>query len=254
MATLSSLDTTSVPLLGAAALVVWYVVTAFYSWYRLRHVPGPTLASFSYLWVAKNTLLGRSAIELKGLKKYGSLVRISPNYLVTDDADLLRKISSARSRYGRDQWFEGFKFDEHDNMGSISDVAAHDRVRAKVASGYCGRDNVDIEGGVDSQIAHLIALIRRKHLSAGDQTNPVDFAFIARYFTLDVITRVGYGKPFGFLDGGDLYGYLRSTDRFLVILSLALDMPALRNMFQSPLLKRFAPKTTDEQGFGKIIG
>ena len=85
-------------LLGAAAVAVgYYVVSSFASWFRLRHVPGPFLASFSYLWLARINLLGITSHQLLSLRKYGSVVRIAPNYVLTEDQAELRCISGARS-------------------------------------------------------------------------------------------------------------------------------------------------------------
>lgn len=43
----------NVLLLALVAIPLWYAVTAFISWYRLRGIPGPFLASFSYVWLAR---------------------------------------------------------------------------------------------------------------------------------------------------------------------------------------------------------
>lgn len=39
----------SLPAIGLGLLVAWFVGSTLYQWQRLRHVPGPWLASFSYL-------------------------------------------------------------------------------------------------------------------------------------------------------------------------------------------------------------
>lgn len=66
-----------------------YAVWTFAIWYRLRHIPGPFTASFSYLWVTKTVLRGQSLSAYTSLKKYGSMVRIGPNYVVADDPSVL---------------------------------------------------------------------------------------------------------------------------------------------------------------------
>ncbi|RYP60150.1 hypothetical protein DL769_008243 [Monosporascus sp. CRB-8-3] len=40
-------------LLALAAAVAYFLTSSFISWYRLRHIPGPFLASGSYLWLAR---------------------------------------------------------------------------------------------------------------------------------------------------------------------------------------------------------
>lgn len=90
-----------------------------YRWYRLSHIPGPFWASFSSLWMVKVTLEGRAPEAWKqATDKYGpsapsqifirptltvigSLARVGPNDLVTDDPDVLRRMMAVRSSYTR---------------------------------------------------------------------------------------------------------------------------------------------------------
>ncbi|KAH8878956.1 cytochrome P450 [Thozetella sp. PMI_491] len=237
-------------------LIAWYISSALRAWYRLRHIPGPRLASFSHLWIAVHTFRGNNHKAYMGLRKYGPLVRNGPNYLVTDDPDVLRTISGARSKYVRDPWYH-VKFDpDRDTMASTLDTVVHDAIKAKVASGYSGRENPDLEAAVDSQVSRLVGLIRRKHLSTNDRLRRVDFCSFARFFTLDVITRLGYGKAFGYLDEGiDIYGWIAQIDGALALMSLAMDVPAIRRVvFSSFMLKLFGPKTWDQKGVGKMMG
>lgn len=77
-------------LLALGGLTLCYLVSAVRSWARLRSVPGPWVASFSYTWLARVAASGRQAPIYQDLnKQYGSsLVRIGPNELTTDDPQL----------------------------------------------------------------------------------------------------------------------------------------------------------------------
>ncbi len=250
---------------GPAAIIGWvvailvasYTVTAFRTWYRLRHIPGPWLASFSYLWMVINTLRGRNDVAYLGLRKYGSLVRNGPNYLVTDDPEVLRRMAAARSKYSRDGWYAAAKwYPEVETMASMLDTAEHDKFKAKTAAGYSGRENPDLEVAVDSQVNRLVSLIRRKHLSNGEDLNATDFAPLSRYFTLDVITRLGMSQPFGYLDEGeDIFGYAKTVDDMVKKISFSMEIPLARSFLLSPFVfKIIGPKTTDKEGLGKVMG
>ncbi|KAH8883297.1 cytochrome P450 [Thozetella sp. PMI_491] len=241
----------------AGGFIAWSVASTFWSWYRLRHIPGPRLGSISHLWIGYHILSGNSINAFRGLKVYGSLVRVGPNYLVTDDPDVLRKMAAARTKYRRDDWFSAIKFDpKMDNMISLLDTAEHDTLKAKVARGYSGRENPDLEASVDSELIRLVDLIRRKYVSVGDNSPRFDFAMISRCFTMDVITRLGYGKAFGHLDEGtDVYGFIAQIDQLLAFLATSADIPWIRRfMFSALGLRLFGPKPTDAKGIGKIIG
>ena len=241
--------------LGAGALAVWYAISSFTTWFRLRHIPGPFLASFSYLWLMKNNMLGISSTQLLSLKRYGSVVRVGPNYVLTDDPDALRRISGARSTYGRDAWWKGVRIDpRQDNMLTTTDTAAHDRLKAQTANGYNGRDNVDIEGGVDAQLVQLKSLIRRHYLSTAADMQQVDLVWIIRFFTLDVVTSLAYGEPFGYLQANeDLFGFNQQVQELSKPMSVMLDTPFLRTLIDSPLAPHFLPKVTDKKGMGRLI-
>ncbi|KAK3388028.1 cytochrome P450 [Podospora didyma] len=237
--------------------LLWYIATSITTYHRLRHIPGPWLASFSYLWLILTTFRNHTRESFLSLVKYGALVRVGPNYLVTSDPEILRKIQSARSTYVRDPWYASVKLHPHqDSLFNILDNDAHDILKTKTMSGYSGRENGDPEVVVDSQIIRLLTLIRRKYLSTDDKLLSADFGALSRYFTLDVITRLAFGEPFGHLDDGtDVYGWIEHIDRILTVAGLAGDIPLIRNMVFSKWGTRlFGPKPTDKRGVGRVTG
>lgn len=124
--------------------VSWFFISTFKAWYRLSHVPGPFLASFSSLWIVKQILKARIGSALLELQEHGPLVRVGPNYLLTDDPDTLRQISTARSQYNRDEWWVTLSLTPGSvNLATILEAEPHDKVKAKMAAAYAGRDNMD---------------------------------------------------------------------------------------------------------------
>lgn len=162
-------------LAGLGLLVSYFTLSTIYSWYRLRHIPGPLLASISYFWQLRAGMSGRRAELYRDVnKKYGSLARIGPNELLTNDPKLIMHMSAARATFTRSTWYAAFKFHPYiDNIANLIDTGAHDRLRAKLAPGYSGKDNPSLEGDVDEQLASLVALIRRRYISKGDQYRPL---------------------------------------------------------------------------------
>ncbi|KAK6951145.1 hypothetical protein Daesc_007676 [Daldinia eschscholtzii] len=240
---------------SASLLLLWFIISTIVAWYRLRHIPGPFLASFSPFWLVQVIIRGKLQKEFIELKKYGPLVRIAPNYVVTSDPEVLRRLASSRSNYGKDEWYESVRFAPwHESMLTLLDNRAHDDRKAMTLKGYNGRENSDLEFAIDSQIVYFIDVVRRNHLSTSE-TRYVDFATLSRYFTLDVITRLAYGKAFGFMDSDDLYGYTSKIDDGLKFLNLAQEIPFVRRViFSHTFYALFGAKPTDETGIGKIMG
>ena len=66
----------------------------------------------------------------------GSLARIGPNQLVTNDYELIRRMCGARSRYVRDDSFVASRFDPpNDHVGSTINEKKHSDLRAKLSVG-----------------------------------------------------------------------------------------------------------------------
>ncbi|KAI1497270.1 pisatin demethylase [Biscogniauxia marginata] len=247
-------------LLGLFAAVTYYVVSVVIAWYRLRKIPGPFLASFSYIWLARVAMSGRQYYIYRDLcKKYGSLVRVGPNELTTDDPEVIRRMSAARSTYGKDSWYIGGRFNPyHDSMFTCLDVNEHDNIKAKTAAAYGGRETPELELSVDNQINTLLHIIRTKYSwSPARKDAPfLDMGKIMSFLTMDVISCAAFGKEIGYLrEQSDLYNFLRGVRDNWPRLALVLDIPMVRDILFSPLyLKLFGPKPTDKEGLGALMG
>jgi len=260
---MSTLGTPDLLTWGGGLVVAWYIASCIAAFYRLRHIPGPFLARFSYFPHLCNILAGRFKLAYEDIHdKYangGPFVRIAPTLVVTNDPDVLRHIGAARSAYGRHEWYRAARFHpEYENVACMIENETHDRAKAKTASGYSGREvGSEFEPAIDAVIASLAHLIRRKHLSTGAKGSPVDISLLLRLFTVDVITRLGYGKAFGHLDDGvDLYGFLAEASATYKFSTLLLEIPVLRRAVFSRfgLLSVLGPRETDKRGVGRIMG
>lgn len=66
----------------------------------------------------------------------GSLVRVAPDELITDDPDILRKISAVRSPYRRSGFYDGMRLEaDYNHVLSERDENRHNDLRAKMGAG-----------------------------------------------------------------------------------------------------------------------
>ncbi|KAI1438062.1 cytochrome P450 [Xylaria sp. CBS 124048] len=243
-------------------LIAGYVVAStVYQWHRLRYIPGPFLASFSYLWVGYSGFSGKQYEIYRPLgEKYGPLVRIGPMELSTDDPEIIRRISNAKSSYPRSGWYDGARFHPtSDAMFTMLDPTTHDNHKAKTALGYSGRETPDLESAVDEQIENLTGLIRKKYVRKPGTDSalvPLDISDLIPLFTLDVISRIALGKEFGCLkEGKDIHGFYHVVEQYLPVQNVFADVPWARNVVFSNLgIKLIGPKPTDRAGLGKMMG
>jgi hypothetical protein len=63
-------------------------------------------------------------------------VRIGPNELVTNDPNILRRMSAVRSLYTRSEWYDGARLEpDYHSMFSERNEERHNMLRAKAAIG-----------------------------------------------------------------------------------------------------------------------
>ncbi|ROW15878.1 hypothetical protein VPNG_02637 [Cytospora leucostoma] len=203
------------------------------------------------------TATGQEAWVYKNLaKKYGHLIRVGPNLVLTDDPDVLRRIGGARSTYGKDGFYGStIKHPDHENMFSTIDVPEHDKVKAKLAGAYGGRETLALEPIVDNFMTVLVQYLRTKCAQDPDLNTVVELASVINYFTMDVITRVAFGREFGFLERDtDAHGILAANRVALRTNAIPIAVPWLRDITTSRwFLKAFGPKPTDKTGLGVAI-
>ncbi|KAI1500203.1 cytochrome P450 [Biscogniauxia marginata] len=246
-------------LYGVSIAFVILVAHNFRSWYRLRHIPGPFLASTSVVWVLRRALSGKLHEHLRDVsEQYGPLVRIGPNELLSTDPVVLRMMSAVRSPYTKGDFYEtGRIIPEEDTVVSLRNDAAHRVLRAKMGTAFGGKEN---EGfgfgvGIDRQVLELVKLINSKYLSSTADYRPVQFFQKISFFTLDVIGDISFGGAFGYLrEDSDLYNYHEISEGSLPIMNILSVMPWLAKVAYKWPFNVMLPKEGDQIGFGRLMG
>jgi hypothetical protein len=84
----------------------------------------------------------------------------------------------------------------------------------------------------------------------------MDLAQKAQFFTIDVITDLATGAPFGDLTSdADQHEYLRTATEAQPAFVMISSVPALTRLLQIPWIgKRLFPTSQDEIGMGKMMG
>ncbi|KAI9768093.1 MAG: hypothetical protein M1840_005127 [Geoglossum simile] len=201
---------------------------------------------------------GRMCEELEAAcKKYGPLVRVSGNALTTNDPEVIIRMGAARSPYRRSNEYKAARLDPtSETVLSVLDETKHAELRAKMSAGYSGKDNPHLEKCIDNRILDLVKLIEDKYISEGSCLRPMDFARKAQYFTLDVITDIAFGEPFGDLTADeDVHEYLTTIDRLMPVLHWITVFPDIADLAAIPWIGRMVlPSSGDDFGVGKVMG
>ncbi|KAJ4175219.1 hypothetical protein NW754_005639 [Fusarium falciforme] len=234
-------------------LIFWSGISTWRQYNRLRDFKGPRLAGFSKWWLIRTVGSGRAYLDFwEVTKKYGSIARVSPNDLLTDDPDLMKNILNVRTEYRRSPWYDGMRFDPaNNNILSWRDEDEHFKLRSKMSAGYGGREVENLEPKIDKNILAFIKLLRKY----ADENKPVDLGRRAQFFTLDVLSDLAFGEPFGFLEtDSDVYEYIKTTEETLPMVMVTTVVPWLVKVLSSPIFKSLLPSEKDRLGFGRVMG
>ncbi|KAH8748372.1 cytochrome P450 [Hyaloscypha finlandica] len=240
-----------------AILVGYAFISRLRTWFRLRHIPGPAFAGFSKAWLLRKAIGGRFHLDTaEACEKYGSLVRLGPNELVTSDPTILRRMSAVRSPYRKSDWYNGGRLEpEYFSMFSETNEERHLELRAKCAVGYAGKENEYLEMSINDNIAKLVQLLDSRYVSTSMEFKPVDMAAKFQFLTLDIISEIAFRTAFGNLEADDdISSYMKTMEGMFPLATLLGTWPALAKVFFSKPLRRFLPKDTDTAGMGKLMG
>ncbi|KAF4556516.1 Cytochrome P450-like protein 48 [Elsinoe fawcettii] len=243
---------------GLLAAIVLLTLQSLSSYFRLRQFPGPKLAAFSRLWMLKCVYNKDLHLQLKAAcDKYGPIIRIGPNDLVTSDPELLSRMSSVRSPYSRSDFYSGTQFDlELNHVFSERDEERHLDLRRRLSPGYSGKENPSLEASVSNRIIDLLDLIDKQYTSSGASLKPFEFSKTAQFFTLDVISDIAFGEPIGFLSKNkDINGYCHVVEEALPAFEWAAVLPLINQIARLPYINKLVmPTAEDKTGVGMIMG
>ncbi|KAJ0307046.1 hypothetical protein COL5a_009483 [Colletotrichum fioriniae] len=161
----------------------------------------------------------------------------------------MRLMLGVRSEYRRSDWYDGMRFNpSRDNVLSCRDEDEHAKLRSKMVAGYSGREVQAFEQKIDENLVRLIELIE----GYVDERKPLDFGRKAQFFTLDVISDLAFGEPFGFVGSdSDMYEYIKTTEENLPVFMGMTVVPWVIRLFRYPLLRSMLPTEKDRLGFAK---
>ena len=247
-------------LVSIAALTLIQSTAA--STFHLRSFSGPWWAAYTRLWLSKTLASTNSAqVFVDVNKKYGSIARIGPNHLVTDDPELTRRILAVGSKWRRGPWFDAIRIDPRvPNIVSERDPHKHNTMRRRMSAGYAGKDIEGLENVIDERVIEFIDRIDKNWLSLPGQTRLFDIARRIQFFTIDTITHVCFGRPIGFVESDtDKHNFIATIETQLPIIQhfsvfLSLNV-VLRWVAKVPSLRKLVvPSSADKSGIGVIMG
>ncbi|KAK3330032.1 cytochrome P450 86A1 [Apodospora peruviana] len=242
-------------LTGTCLFVTYVIISWTLSFRKLQHIPGPTWAAWTSLWLIRRQLGGRVARDLASLsKKYGPIYRIAPNWVIVSDPAEVRRVWHVRGPWYRGQWYDMFKFDQPvDTIISLKDNAAHAAHRSKLLPGYSGREVDNLDTITNRRIGDFVALIEREYLSTDKDFRPMDLAEKAQFLTLDIISDLAIGKCFECLnEDRDTHGQITFVSGSVPLMVVMSIVPASFVLLQNPIARALLP-TDKKEGVERMM-
>lgn len=108
---------------------------------------------------------------------------------------------------------------------------------------------------IDRHLYQFLTLIRQKYITVGSNLKPMDLARKSGYWTMDVITDIAFGNPWGCLvHDEDIDRWFESMELQLPAVVRASTIPWLVKLFSIPILGRLVmPSESDPIGAGKLL-
>ncbi|KAI1078992.1 cytochrome P450 [Whalleya microplaca] len=213
------------PWLCTAVLIIWIVRNIFAN--GLYRVPGPFLNSVSVIPRIVSVFKGSSQWEDLNLhKKYGKIVRVSPNSVSISDPAFLDQIYGISSKFYKSGFYEPVRF--HDEEGLIPDPfvlpdkPTHTRMKRNAANAYSLQALVQLEPMVDNIIERLFRRLDQEHVAAAKSC---DIGQYMHFFAMDTIFTVTFGSDLDFINLGDAKGFCKNLQDGLVYLACIGQIP-----------------------------
>ncbi|RYP09901.1 hypothetical protein DL764_001035 [Monosporascus ibericus] len=198
------------------AYVLWKVLRQIV-YYRLFHplsaFPGPFWGSVTRLWLTYHNVKEDECEVVQALhRKHGPVVRITPTMLSVSNAT---KIPVIYHRFAdKSKHYITGSFGKTESIFNVEDHRVHARYRKIAAAPYSFSNIKRMEPLVDENISRWLAKLDERFAATGER---FDFAPWAIYVAYDVVSEVGFGAPFGFVEQGrDVDGLIRGLHDGLV--------------------------------------
>jgi hypothetical protein len=102
----------------------------------------------------------------------------------------------------------------------------------------------------------LVHLIEDNYSCTNGTYKVMDWAHIAQYFTMDVLTDVAFSTSLGYLKNNcDMHDYIKTVRAYMPVLEMQTNVPLVNTILGNSVIRKLmAPTARDRFGLGKMMG
>ncbi|KAK7706049.1 hypothetical protein SLS57_009830 [Botryosphaeria dothidea] len=206
----------------AFALLAWLAGRVLYNlfFHPLRRFPGTLLCRATPLPRMYTRFSGQAPFHSHALhKRYGKVVRVSPNELSFAAADAWKDIygHGAKGSMSRELRNRPKTSEIEPSLIAIVDEAEHRRVRNIFTPAFSQRSLKEQEPLLLKHINLLVEKVREKSAESG---GVIDICNFFNFTTFDIMGDLAFGKPLGLLERAEYNPWVRSTFAGIKMFSL----------------------------------
>ncbi|EWY99888.1 hypothetical protein FOYG_03817 [Fusarium oxysporum NRRL 32931] len=190
--------------LGLILFLSYFLVPYFWTYGKLRSIPGPLAARFTNWWLVYACRQGeRWRYVDEAHKRFGPVVRIQPNHVSIADEEVVNAIYGHGNGMLKSSFYDASVITTY-SIFTSRDRAEHSRKRKVVSHSFAPQSMRNFEPFVQH---HLKVFVQKWDEIAVTQAQPDGFANVEgrvwlNYLVLDIIGDLAFGAPFGVLNKG----------------------------------------------------
>lgn len=200
------------PVIVFAAIVNIALYILYQRYYHpLSGIPGPFWASITRLWlVQKSRMLQRHRIEMDLHKKYGKIVRISPNEVCISDLKYTKLIYGANSPFHKSDWYTTVEPKDDDAMNLLGerDMEKYRHQRRLVGPIFTTQALKNREDLLDRPIAQFVSKMKEM------EGQPLDLVKWMNILAIDLLTEITFAESKNYVLTGDDEDNAKDVDEF----------------------------------------
>ncbi|KAE8373926.1 cytochrome P450 [Aspergillus bertholletiae] len=232
----------------AAAAVTIIALWLGANWWRLRHIPGPFLASVTNLYRMSWVSTTRAHLILQDVhKKYGEVVRIGPNMVSFSNPAAIPTVYPMRAGLPKSDFYVTLR--PYTRRGGALHAVfntTEEHILKQIKTPIAPIFNMTNTTTFEPLVDEVLQCIRDKFDQRFAATEQIfDMGQWLQFFAFDVMGTMTFSKRYGFLDEGKDVGGMLGT----IVDFMRTSAP----MTQSPLLDRVLRKNIVADTFWQAV-
>ncbi|KFY07806.1 hypothetical protein V492_06804 [Pseudogymnoascus sp. VKM F-4246] len=235
---------------GYLALRVLYQIVYYRFFHPLSKFPGPFWASVTRLWIAYHNIKeDEPYVEHELHKKYGPIIRITPTLLLVSSAPALPTIYHRQA--DKTKHYISGSFGETESVFNMQSWKTHAHFRKLIAGPYSFSSIKKMEPLIDMRIEDWTHKLN-DFAKSGEK---FDFSAWAVYMAYDIISEIGFGAPFGFIEKGeDVGGLIQGFHDGLPAFGLMCRLHPFTSWIKSTFMNKYLVASPEqESGIGSLM-